>query len=81
MSKESHTVNTQNSQQNDILFFLVRHKSYLSQTGFVPLIRLKAPTHFPTQSDDPISCYGEPVDRTSETKGLELFAPVVSCIN
>ena len=29
----------------------------------------KASIHFLTQSDDPISCYGKPMQRTNETKG------------
>ena len=33
------------------------------------LFHFKAPIRFRTQSDDPISCYGKPVDRTNEIKG------------
>ena len=32
---------------------------------------LKAPIYFRTQSHDPISCHGKPVERTNEIKGYE----------
>ena len=38
---------------------------------------LKAPTHFLTDSCDPISCYGKPVKRTSDI-GLEMISLVCS---
>ena len=35
-------------------------------------ISLKALTHFWTLSDDPVSCYRKPVERTSEIKGYAI---------
>ena len=35
----------------------------------VVLNELKSPSHFRTESDDPIGCYGKPMEQTNEIKG------------
>ena len=43
-------------------------------------VGIKATIHFPTQSCDPISCYGKPVERTNEI-GLEMISLVPSTVS
>ena len=63
-----------------VLYYSAFYTSLLSMgsdTTLCPLSRLKAPIHSLTQSCDPISCCGKPMERTNEI-GLEMVSLVHS---